>query len=101
MMPFAQPQPVTISETVAVRFNTTLNIDGECYLYRAVVAAGEITGGLKSTGEDSGYTDPQRDRKCTAVKLGTATSTSLCSPGTSRRRSRGANQVSATTGHML
>ncbi|EGZ24512.1 necrosis inducing-like protein NPP1 type [Phytophthora sojae] len=58
VVPFAQPQPVTISEKIAVRFNPTLDIDGGCYPYPAVNAAGEITGGLKPTMGKQGCLDP-------------------------------------------
>ncbi|KAG2502720.1 hypothetical protein JM18_009091 [Phytophthora kernoviae] len=54
VQPFAQPDPVTVSEKAAVKFKPMLTINGGCASYPAVNAAGEITGGLKGTGFTSG-----------------------------------------------
>ncbi|KAG6950722.1 hypothetical protein JG688_00014031 [Phytophthora aleatoria] len=55
VLPFAQPNPVTISEKAAVKFKPQLYIDYGCVSFPAVNAAGEITGGLKGTdGTDGG-----------------------------------------------
>eukprot|EP00644_Phytophthora_capsici_P009136 jgi/Phyca11/5621/fgenesh1_pm.PHYCAscaffold_6_\ len=59
--PFAQPQPVTISENVAVKYKPQLQVSRGCVPFPAVNAAGEISGGLKgSTGTDG----------CTEAPLG-------------------------------
>uniref|UniRef100_H3G9C5 Necrosis inducing-like protein NPP1 type n=1 Tax=Phytophthora ramorum TaxID=164328 RepID=H3G9C5_PHYRM len=54
VQPFAQPDPVTISEKTAVRFKPILRIDNGCHSYPAVNAAGETNAGLKGTGRPSG-----------------------------------------------
>uniref|UniRef100_H3GB59 Necrosis inducing-like protein NPP1 type n=1 Tax=Phytophthora ramorum TaxID=164328 RepID=H3GB59_PHYRM len=54
VQPFAQPEPVTVSEKAAVRFKPSLRIDTGCHPYPAVNAAGETSGGLKGTGMPSG-----------------------------------------------
>ncbi|GMF32567.1 unnamed protein product [Phytophthora lilii] len=48
--PFAQPDPVTISEKSAVKFKPQLNILSGCVPFPAVNAAGETSGGLKGSG---------------------------------------------------
>ncbi|KAG6580096.1 necrosis inducing-like protein NPP1 type [Phytophthora cinnamomi] len=62
VQPFAQPEPVTISEKAAVKFKPSLLIQTGCYPYAAVNAAGETTGGLKATGK--------ADSDCTGSPLG-------------------------------
>uniref|UniRef100_H3H0B8 Necrosis inducing-like protein NPP1 type n=1 Tax=Phytophthora ramorum TaxID=164328 RepID=H3H0B8_PHYRM len=54
VQPFPQPQPVTISEKAGVKFKPKLFIQEGCVSYPAVNAAGEPSGGLKGTGDDSG-----------------------------------------------
>ncbi|OWZ05920.1 LOW QUALITY PROTEIN: Necrosis inducing protein NPP1, partial [Phytophthora megakarya] len=49
VQPFAQPDPVTVSEKAAVKFKPQLVIRDGCASFPAVNAAGEITGGLKGT----------------------------------------------------
>ncbi|EEY65072.1 NPP1-like protein [Phytophthora infestans T30-4] len=49
VQPFAQPDPVTISEKAAVKFKPQLHIDRGCVSFPVVNAAGEISGGLKGT----------------------------------------------------
>ncbi|KAL3660460.1 hypothetical protein V7S43_014610 [Phytophthora oleae] len=55
--PFAQPEPVTISEKAAVKFKPQLSIGSGCVSFPAVNAAGEITGGLKGTKDTEGCTE--------------------------------------------
>ncbi|KAL3656656.1 hypothetical protein V7S43_018435 [Phytophthora oleae] len=57
VQPFAQPDPVTISEKVAVKYKPQLLIAGGCVSFPAVNAAGEITGGLKGTKETDACTE--------------------------------------------
>ncbi|KAI9982240.1 hypothetical protein PInf_008135 [Phytophthora infestans] len=47
--PFAQPQPVTISERAAIKFKPQIRISDVCHPYPAVNDAGETGGGLKTT----------------------------------------------------
>uniref|UniRef100_H3G637 Necrosis inducing-like protein NPP1 type n=1 Tax=Phytophthora ramorum TaxID=164328 RepID=H3G637_PHYRM len=54
VQPFAQPEPVTISEKAAVQFKPRLQIFGGCHPYPAVNAAGETSAGLKGTGTHDG-----------------------------------------------
>ncbi|KAG6615930.1 necrosis inducing-like protein NPP1 type [Phytophthora cinnamomi] len=54
VQPFAQPEPTTISEKVAVKFKPSLQIVDGCHPYPAVNAAGETSGGLKGTGKPDG-----------------------------------------------
>ncbi|EEY65046.1 NPP1-like protein [Phytophthora infestans T30-4] len=56
VQPFAQPNPVTISEKAAVKFKPQLHIERGCVSFPAVNAAGELTGGLKGTGGTGGCT---------------------------------------------
>eukprot|EP00644_Phytophthora_capsici_P014831 jgi/Phyca11/10715/fgenesh1_pm.PHYCAscaffold_53_\ len=55
--PFAQPEPVTISEKAAVKYKPQLNIGAGCVSFPAVNAAGEITGGLKGTKDTEACTE--------------------------------------------
>ncbi|KAG7398867.1 hypothetical protein PHYBOEH_010191 [Phytophthora boehmeriae] len=57
VQPFAQPEPVTISEKAGVMFKPTLNIHSGCHSFPAVNAEGETTGGLKPTGDTEGCRD--------------------------------------------
>ncbi|EGZ16304.1 hypothetical protein PHYSODRAFT_334498 [Phytophthora sojae] len=52
--PFAQPEPVTISEKAAVKFKPQLHISNGCHPYPAVNEAGDTDGGLSNTGAPSG-----------------------------------------------
>ncbi|OWZ13269.1 Necrosis inducing protein NPP1 [Phytophthora megakarya] len=52
--PFAQPDPVTISEKAAVKYKPQLSLLHGCASFPAVNAAGEITGGLKGTRDIEG-----------------------------------------------
>ncbi|KAE8961935.1 hypothetical protein PR003_g31714 [Phytophthora rubi] len=54
VQPFAQPEPVTVSEKAAVKFKPSLQITAGCHSYPAVNAAGETSGGLKGTGKADG-----------------------------------------------
>ncbi|KAK1930809.1 hypothetical protein P3T76_013766 [Phytophthora citrophthora] len=49
VQPFAQPDPVTISEKAAIKFKPQLEAQYGCASFPAVNAAGGITGGLKGT----------------------------------------------------
>ncbi|EGZ16297.1 necrosis inducing-like protein NPP1 type [Phytophthora sojae] len=51
--PFAQPEPVTISERAAVKFKPQLHVTNGCHPYPAVNDAGETSGGLKTSGAPS------------------------------------------------
>ncbi|KAG4049203.1 hypothetical protein JG687_00009606 [Phytophthora cactorum] len=51
--PFAQPEPVTISERAAIKFKPQLRVTDGCYPYPAVNDAGETSGGLKTTGSST------------------------------------------------
>ncbi|KAG7378004.1 hypothetical protein PHYBOEH_000525 [Phytophthora boehmeriae] len=53
VQPIVQPEPVTVSEKAAVKFKPMLTIDSGCASYRAINAAGEVTGGLKGIGGTS------------------------------------------------
>ncbi|KAG6613081.1 necrosis inducing-like protein NPP1 type [Phytophthora cinnamomi] len=54
VQPFAQPDPVTLSEKVAIKHNPSLRITWGCHPYPAVNAAGDTSGGLKGTGKTNG-----------------------------------------------
>ncbi|GMF22869.1 unnamed protein product [Phytophthora fragariaefolia] len=54
VQPFAQPEPVTISEKAAVKYKPSLYIEDGCHSYPAVNAAGETSSGLKGTGRLGG-----------------------------------------------
>ncbi|ETI33852.1 hypothetical protein F442_19290 [Phytophthora nicotianae P10297] len=54
VQPFAQPDPVTISEKAAVKYRPQLHVKDGCASFPAVNAAGDITGGLKPTKETDG-----------------------------------------------
>ncbi|KAE9306664.1 hypothetical protein PF008_g21410 [Phytophthora fragariae] len=54
MQPFAQPEPVIVSEKAAIKFKPNLQIHDGCHPYPAVNAAGETSGGLKGTGDPDG-----------------------------------------------
>ncbi|OWZ15438.1 Necrosis inducing protein NPP1 [Phytophthora megakarya] len=60
--PFPQPDPVTISQKVAVKYKPQLRIIDGCHPYPAVQKDGSIGGGLKWGGP--------RDGECTGSKLG-------------------------------
>ncbi|RLN44863.1 hypothetical protein BBJ29_009727 [Phytophthora kernoviae] len=51
--PFAQPEPVTISEKAGVKFKPQIHITNGCHPYPAVNDAGETSGGLKTKGAPS------------------------------------------------
>ncbi|EGZ15454.1 hypothetical protein PHYSODRAFT_406265, partial [Phytophthora sojae] len=53
VVPFKQPEPVTISERAAVKFKPQLHISNGCHAYPAVNELGETSGGLKKTGAPS------------------------------------------------
>ncbi|KAL3656723.1 hypothetical protein V7S43_018387 [Phytophthora oleae] len=57
VQPFAQPEPVTISEKAAVKFKPQLQVVDGCVSFPVVNAAGEISGGLKGTKEKDGCTE--------------------------------------------
>ncbi|OWZ04830.1 Necrosis inducing protein NPP1 [Phytophthora megakarya] len=54
VQPFAQPEPITITEKAAVKFKPSLAILAGCKPYPAVDAAGDISAGLKGTGPIDG-----------------------------------------------
>ncbi|KAG6606646.1 necrosis inducing-like protein NPP1 type [Phytophthora cinnamomi] len=62
VQPFAQPNPVTLTERVAIKYKPSLQILDGCHPYPAVNAAGDTSGGLKATGTASG--------DCTGSPLG-------------------------------
>ncbi|GMF23352.1 unnamed protein product [Phytophthora lilii] len=51
--PFAQPEPVTISERAGVKFKPQLHIINGCHSYPAVDVDGQTSGGLKIKGAPS------------------------------------------------
>ncbi|POM64123.1 Necrosis inducing-like protein NPP1 type [Phytophthora palmivora] len=53
VVPFAQPEAVTISQKAAVKFKPQIHITNGCHPYPAVNEAGETSGGLKPTGAPS------------------------------------------------
>ncbi|ETN07664.1 hypothetical protein PPTG_13004 [Phytophthora nicotianae INRA-310] len=58
--PFAQPEPVTVLEKVALKFKPTLLIDGGCVSFPAVNEAGAISSGLRPlNGNDGCIKAPQ------------------------------------------
>ncbi|KAF4322998.1 hypothetical protein BBO99_00003372 [Phytophthora kernoviae] len=52
--PFAQPEPVTISEKAAIKFKPQLKISDGCHPYPAVQKDGAVSGGLKWSGSQDG-----------------------------------------------
>ncbi|OWZ06864.1 Necrosis inducing protein NPP1 [Phytophthora megakarya] len=54
VQPFAQPEPVTVTEKAAVKFKPSIAILAGCHPYPAVNAAGDISAGLKGTGPIDG-----------------------------------------------
>ncbi|OWZ14549.1 Necrosis inducing protein NPP1 [Phytophthora megakarya] len=52
--PFAQPEPITISDKVGVKFKPQIHIKTGCEPYPAVNDVGETSGGLKPTGNIRG-----------------------------------------------
>ncbi|GMF24429.1 unnamed protein product [Phytophthora fragariaefolia] len=54
VQPFAQPEPVTISEKAAVKHKPILQIVDGCHPYPAVNTAGETSAGLKASGKEDG-----------------------------------------------
>ncbi|POM70624.1 NPP1-like protein [Phytophthora palmivora] len=54
VQPFAQPNPITISEKAAVKFKPSLAVITGCHPYPAVNAAGETSAGLKGSGKPNG-----------------------------------------------
>ncbi|GMF22851.1 unnamed protein product [Phytophthora fragariaefolia] len=54
IQPFAQSEPVTISEKAGVKYKPSLYIEDGCHSYPAVNAAGETSSGLKGTGSLDG-----------------------------------------------
>eukprot|EP00644_Phytophthora_capsici_P000899 jgi/Phyca11/108964/e_gw1.16.433.1 len=57
VQPFAQPEPVTISEKAAVKYKPQLVIFDSCVSFPAVNAVGDITGGLKGTSGTNACTE--------------------------------------------
>eukprot|EP00644_Phytophthora_capsici_P000878 jgi/Phyca11/109089/e_gw1.16.427.1 len=57
VQPFAQPEPVTISEKAAVKFKPQIHITDGCVPFPAVNAAGEVSGGLNPTKYTDGCTE--------------------------------------------
>ncbi|KAG7390135.1 hypothetical protein PHYBOEH_007151 [Phytophthora boehmeriae] len=57
LQPFPQPEPVTLSEKVAVKLKPSLYIFGGCVSFPAVNAQGEINGGLKGNSGTRGCRD--------------------------------------------
>jgi hypothetical protein len=53
VQPFAQPEPVTISEKAGVKFKPQIHITNGCHPYPAVNGNGETSGGLKTSGAPS------------------------------------------------
>ncbi|OWZ03886.1 hypothetical protein PHMEG_00024307, partial [Phytophthora megakarya] len=53
VVPFKQPEPVTISEKAAIKFKPQLHIGNGCHAYPAVNIFGQTSGGLKITGAPS------------------------------------------------
>ncbi|KAK1938771.1 hypothetical protein P3T76_008846 [Phytophthora citrophthora] len=70
VQPFAQPDPVTISEKTAVKFKPEMFIGGGCVSFPAVNAAREITGDLKGTKGMDGCSNAPRALKSTAGQPG-------------------------------
>ncbi|OWZ19526.1 Necrosis inducing protein NPP1 [Phytophthora megakarya] len=52
--PFAQPEPVTISEKAGVKFKPQIQIRTGCVPYPAVNDVGETSGGLQTSGSSKG-----------------------------------------------
>ncbi|ETN13083.1 hypothetical protein PPTG_08017 [Phytophthora nicotianae INRA-310] len=53
VVPFKQPEPVTIAEKAAIKFKPQLHITNGCHAYPAVNVGGQTSGGLKTTGAPS------------------------------------------------
>ncbi|GMF29007.1 unnamed protein product [Phytophthora fragariaefolia] len=53
VVPFPQPEAVTISQKAAVKFKPQIHITNGCHPYPAVNEAGQTSGGLKPTGAPS------------------------------------------------
>ncbi|KAG1710604.1 hypothetical protein DVH05_013328 [Phytophthora capsici] len=53
VVPFKQPEPVTIAEKAAIKFKPQLHISNGCHAYPAVNIGGQTSGGLKTTGAPS------------------------------------------------
>ncbi|OWZ06278.1 Necrosis inducing protein NPP1 [Phytophthora megakarya] len=53
VVPFKQPEPVTISEKAAIKFKPQLHISNGCHAYPAVDIAGQTSGGLQTKGAPS------------------------------------------------
>ncbi|KAK1944755.1 hypothetical protein P3T76_003288 [Phytophthora citrophthora] len=53
VVPFKQPEPVTIAEKAAVKFKPQLHISNGCHAYPVVNIGGQTSGGLKTSGAPS------------------------------------------------
>lgn len=53
VVPFPEPAPTTISHRAALKFKPQIHISNGCHPYPAVDAAGNTSGGLKTTGSSS------------------------------------------------
>ncbi|GAB9477890.1 Necrosis inducing protein npp1, partial [Globisporangium polare] len=53
VVPFAEPTPITLEQTVALKFKPQIHISNGCHPYPAVDAAGNTSGGLKPSGSQS------------------------------------------------
>ncbi|RAW34408.1 hypothetical protein PC110_g9305 [Phytophthora cactorum] len=53
VVPFKQPEPVTIFEKAAIKFKPQLHITNGCHAYPAVNVGGQTSGGLKTKGAPS------------------------------------------------
>uniref|UniRef100_H3G5R1 Necrosis inducing-like protein NPP1 type n=1 Tax=Phytophthora ramorum TaxID=164328 RepID=H3G5R1_PHYRM len=53
VQPFAQPEPITISEKSGVKFKPQIHVTNGCHPYPAVNYKGETGGGLKTKGAPS------------------------------------------------
>lgn len=51
VQPFAQREPVTLSEKLGVKYKPTMDDQEGCAVFPAVNAAGETNGGLKGSGD--------------------------------------------------
>ncbi|CAH0486626.1 unnamed protein product [Peronospora farinosa] len=52
--PFRQPDPVSVTELAALKFQPMIKISGGCHAYPMVTAEGETSSGLKTTGATDG-----------------------------------------------
>ncbi|EGZ06097.1 hypothetical protein PHYSODRAFT_444351, partial [Phytophthora sojae] len=52
--PFAQRDPITVSEKAAIKFNPQLTVSEGCHPYPAVQEDGALSGGLKWSGKQDG-----------------------------------------------